>query len=119
MSRTTLGNLAGRAARGRDELDGATTSPNDAILDFIKANMDRQDYHTWFNSVFDQHFYSDPKRYTAELRAKRAEIAEKQSENDKRGKNEALRIYTGQLSWPPKADLRKSPTEMRNQITGF
>src|SRR3990167_7583372 len=100
MSRTTLGNLVGRAAHGHDELSG-TTSPNDAILDFIKSNMDRFDYHTWFNSVFDRYFYSDQKRYTAELRAKRAEIAEAQSENDKRGKDEALRIYTGQLSWPP------------------
>ena len=119
MSRTTLGNLTGRAARGRDELDVATTGPNDAILDFIKANMDRFDYHTWFNSVFDRYFYSDPKRYTAELRAKRAEIAEVQSENDKRGKDEALRLHTGQLSWPPEADLGESPAEMRNQITGL
>ena len=111
MSRTTLGNLAGRAAHGRDELDVATTSPNDAILDFIKSNMDRLDYHTWFNSVFDRCFLMDPKRYTAELRAKRAEIAEAQSENDKRGKDEALRIYTGQLSWPPKARAGGEPQD--------
>jgi len=75
MARTLSGNLTGGAAHGHDELAPALTSSNDAVLAYIKARMDPEKYHLWFNQVFGLYYYSDNKRYVAELRAKRDELA--------------------------------------------
>lgn len=84
-------------SRDNDDL----SRPTDEILQFLKANVDGEEYRRRFDEIYDTWRNVDYKRYMAELRAWRQEVADAQAERNKRGKDEALRIETGRLQWPP------------------
>ena len=100
MARSLNGNHIGRAARPTvdDWMDSVSVDDTEKILTVIKSHMDREDYYNWFNGIFDAYYYKDRDKYIDQVRAKRQEIMNARAENDKRGKNEAIRVDTGMLS---------------------